>query len=350
MLKKFVNYILVPLVLISCFYGKAAAQDIQARAKLDMSTIRIGDQAKLHLSVEQPSKEQVSFPKLADTLTGKVQVISSGKQDTIRDQNNPDRITVTKSIIITSFDAGDYTIPAFVFSTKTGDVKTNEIELSVQSVKVDTTKAIYDIKQPLAVSYSFMDWLKDNWHWIVLGVVIILSIAGIIWYLQKRKNNKPAIIIPEPVIPVHTIALNKLKALRDKKLWQQNEVKQHYIELSDVIREYLEKRYQIKTQEKTTDEIFEGLENVEITAENKQMLHHLLMTADLVKFAKEQPLPLENEQHIETAIDFVHKTYHTEKAVNAEQSANVVKSVNAENSVGTEKSANIEGGNTGEHA
>lgn len=323
MINKFINYILVLMVFLSCICFKAGAQDIQVFSKIDQGTIRIGDQTKLHLTVEQLIKEQVVFPKLGDTLTSKIQVVEAGKLDTIRDKNTPDKVTVTRAITITSFDEGSYVIPAFIFTTKSGVFKTNESVLTVQSVKIDTTKAIYDIKQPLAVSYSWMDWFRDNWAWVLFPVLGLILIAVLIWYLRKRAKNKPVIAVVKAVIPVHTIALNKLAELRDKKLWQQNEVKQYYSELSDVIREYLEKRYTIKTQEKTTDEIFAGLKRVDITAESKGLLHELLVLADLVKFAKEKPEAIENEQSIERAISFVLQTQKVEKPAAKEGPENI---------------------------
>jgi len=308
MINKFLNYILVILLFLSFFSFKAGAQNIQVFAKMDQTTIRIGEQTKLHLSVEQPAKEKINFPKLADTLTKKIQVINSSKADTIYAPNDRSRITVTQSFTLTSFDAGAYVIPSFLFGSSSGVLKTNELVLTVQAVKVDTTKAIYDIKQPLAVSYSFMDWLRDNWYWVLIPVLGIVLVIGLIWYLNKRPKKEVVIPVVKKVIPVHTLALNQLKELEEKKLWQQDEVKQYYSELSEVIREYLEKRYAIKTHEKTTDEIFTGLKRVDISAENKNMLHQLLVLSDLVKFAKEKPMPVENEQSMERAVNFVLKT------------------------------------------
>jgi len=308
MIKNFKSCALVLMLCWSCFCLKAGAQDIQAVAKLDQTAIRIGDQTKLRLSVFQRVKQSVGFPAITDTLNSKIQVISSSKPDTIPDQNDPEKITVTRSYVITSFDAGSYQLPAFVFTAKEGALKTNELTLLVQSVKVDTTKAIYDIKQPLAVSYTFTDWIKDNWQWVLFPLLGVILVAGLVYYLIKRRANKPVIQVNKPVIPAHTTALAQLNELRDKKLWQQERVKEYYSELSDVLREYLEKRYQIKTHEKTTDEIFSGLAGVAIAAENKNLLHGLLMMADLVKFAKGKPLPVENEQSIEDAVIFVSNT------------------------------------------
>ncbi|HAL82542.1 MAG TPA: hypothetical protein DCO83_10150 [Mucilaginibacter sp.] len=149
MKKLFFNYILVSLLFLTGFYFKAGAQNVQVEAKIDQTTIRIGDQTKLHLTVHQPVKEQVNFPKLTDTITGKVLIVSANKPDTAVDKNNQGSIMVSQTYTITSFDAGTYTVPQFAFGTKAGVLKTNELTLQVETVKVDTTKAIYDIKQPL---------------------------------------------------------------------------------------------------------------------------------------------------------------------------------------------------------
>ncbi|MDB5110104.1 MAG: hypothetical protein JWR67_1218 [Mucilaginibacter sp.] len=296
------------LLFLTCLNLNARAQNIQAEAKLQQYTIKIGDQTKLFLVVHQPAKAQVNFPKLTDTITGKVQVVSINKPDTAYDQKDHNQATITQSYTITSFDAGTYTIPSFSIGTSGGVLKTNELTLQVQSVKVDTTKSIYDIKQPMVVSYTFFDWLRDHWIWVVLVLGIVLLAIGVTWYLVKRSKNIPIIKKAEPVIPPHTIALNKLQELRNKKLWQKDEVKQYYSELSDVIREYLEKRYGVKTHEKTTDEIFAGLKYTDIAEGNRSKLKQVLVLADLVKFAKEKPLPIVNEQSLDNAVDFVENT------------------------------------------
>jgi hypothetical protein len=309
---------ILALLCLTCFSKKTNAQAIQAEAKLQQYTIRIGDQTKLFLSVWQPVKAHVNFPKLTDTVVGKVQVVSINKPDTTYDQTDKRTITVTQSYTITSFDAGSYTIPAFSIGSENGVVKTNELTLLVETVKVDTTKAIYDIKQPLAVSYTWLDWLHDNWYWIAGPFVLIAMIVGAIIYFRKRPKAAPVVKIVEPFVPPHIIAINKLKELRDKKLWQQEQVKQYYIELSDIVREYLEKRYIIKTHEKTTDEILAGLRHMDITDTNRNNLKQLLVLSDLVKFAKEKPLSAENEASLDSAIDFVSSTRQVDKPVNSE--------------------------------
>ena len=298
---------LVFIAFLTCFISNAKAQGIHVEAKIDQPTIRIGDQTKLRLIVLQSAKDKVNFPKLADTIVGKVQIVHS-KLDTIKDKDNTDKLAVSEIITITSFDQGTYTIPAFSFGTSGGVLATQPLTLMVQTVKVDTTKAIYDVKQPIKVSYNILDYLRDNIIWIIIGLVVILAIAGVIWYLKKRPKTEHIEKVVIPDLPPHVVAMDKLQQLRDKKLWQSDAVKEYHSELSDILREYLERRYVVKTHEKTTDEIFAALKYMDIPNEYREKLRQVLMLADLVKFAKEKPLPVDNELSMENAISFVLKT------------------------------------------
>lgn len=307
--RSIINFMLIGLLLF-CFYQKAKAQNITVEARLDRVSIPIGDQTLLHVSAKMPLKTNLTFPVIADSI-GKVQIVKSLKADTVIDKNNPGQETITHSYAVTSFDAGVYTFPAFVFHTKTGDFKTGNLTLQVKAVPVDTTKTFYDIKQPLTVSYSFWDWLKDHWMAVVLGLAAVLAIAGLVYYYKKRPKKESPVVVPAaPVLSADVISLNKLNELRSKNLWQQGEVKLYYSELSDVMREYLEKRFQVKAHEQTTDELFENLISKPISGESKTLLRQVLVLADLVKFAKHKPEAFENEQSMEKAISFIVQTKH----------------------------------------
>jgi hypothetical protein len=150
-------------------------------------------------------------------------------------------------------------------------------------------------------------------------MVSVLAIVGLIYYLKKRPKQQPVAPPVKPSLPGYIIALNKLTELSGKKLWQQGEVKQYYSELSDIIRDYLENRYRVKTQESTTDEIFAALKHKRIVSRNRELLRQILQLADLVKFAKENPLPADNEQSMDNAVDFVSNTKQdVEPALNIE--------------------------------
>ncbi len=304
-MKRVFNYSLIILLLICAVALQSQAQ-VRVSAALEKPAMLIGEQTKLHLSIRFKAKDTVGFPQLSDTLVGKVQIISTSKLDTSFDKNDLNTEIIHRSYTITSFDTGQYVIPQYAFRTKDGIFKTTEQVLTIKSVAVDTTKGIYDIKQPLQVKYGFIDWLRDNWKTVALGAGLMLAIVALVIYLLKRPAKQ--VFIPEPkkpAIPPHIEALEKLNALREEKLWQQDQVKEYHSRLTDVVREYLEKSYGIKALEQTSDEIFASLQYMDIPGESRNKLRQVLMLADLAKFAKQKPSPAENEQSIENAIAFI---------------------------------------------
>jgi len=302
------NYqgILLLVLFLACVYCNANAQNIQVKSKLDKSTILIGDQTTLRLTAHIPAKSDITFPQLKDSI-GKIKIVNGLKPEITFDKNDPARETITHSYLITSFDSGSYVIPALEFHTNAGSFKTGVVKLRVTSVPVDTTKVFYDIKQPFVVPYTFWDWLRAHWVLVALVLFILLTVIAIVYYLKSR----PEIVIIKktaPVLTIDAIALNKLYALRDKKLWQQDKVKLHYTELVDILQEYLDKRYRIRTEEQTTAEILSALKEKTMPESARNGLEQILYLADLVKFAREKPSPAENEQKIEDAIEFIRQT------------------------------------------
>lgn len=309
------------MLLFCCFlFSYATAQNVKVKAELDSSSILIGQQAKLTLSIQYKvntdDRIKIQWPEIHDTLRKEIDVVSQTKIDTvIPDKNDPYTFLQTKSIYVTSFDSGYWAMPPFKFIVNgdTSGVYTDALLLTVSTVAVDTTQAIKDIKQPFAIEYSWIDWIKD--HKLLLGGILLGILAGcLILYLILKQAKKPKPVVEEKVviIPPHIIALEKLEKLKQEKLWQEGKLKLYHITLTDIIREYIESRFKIQAMEQTTDEILYGFRNVAIDAESKEKLRQILLLGDLVKFAKEQPLPTENEASINHAFDFINGTKREE--------------------------------------
>jgi hypothetical protein len=306
-MNQYFKYLIVLLFAIGGI-SRAQAQTVKVDARLEKATLPIGDQTKLHLTVHFPAKDSVSFPALLDSIKAKLLIVSVNKPDTSFDKNDISIETIDRSYTITSFDSGQYVIPQYDIKTKSGIFKTPELVLTVKGIAVDTTKGVFDIKEPLKIDYSWKEWLRDNWPKIAFPILAILVIASIIYYLRKRPKKEIYVAPPEPEKPAHVVALNKLYALQEQKLWQQNRTKEYHSEISDILRDYLEKRYHIHANEQTTDEIFASIRYMDIAEPDRAKLKQILVMADLVKFAKEKPLAADNEFSINNAIDFVVKT------------------------------------------
>ncbi|MBQ19543.1 MAG: hypothetical protein CMD31_02195 [Flavobacteriales bacterium] len=301
-MKKFI-YIFVALLLPNF---ALLGQNVAVKAVLDTNFLMIGEQTQLHfITTYQDKNTQILFPQLNDTIIKEIEVLSKSPIDTsIADANG--LFSQSQSILITSFDSGYYVVPPFYFIINGDTVESDPLLLEVQNMEVDTANAIFDIKQPLSEPFSIKDWLKDNWVWLAAILAALIGIFFLVRYLRREKPVVEEKIIPK--IPVHEIALGKLRQLNEQQLWQNGKIKAYHSEISEILREYIEERYQVNALEETTSEIMHGLRLHQIPEELKLKLSQTLTLADLVKFAKEQPLTNENENSLTNAIEFVEAT------------------------------------------
>jgi len=280
------------------------AQELVVSAKLDTNLIKIGKQAHISLKATTAKGVVVIFPQIKDSITENIELVSSSNIDTTMAGN---QVTYHKDLIITAFDSGYFAIPPFNFSIKNDTSKLFETEallISVQTVAVDTTLAIKVIKGPIDPAWSIFEIQNE----ILMGLLVLLIIIVVVYFIKRKKKVE---IVQEEVVlkrPAHEIALEALNELRLQKLWQQGRVKEYHIVISDIVRTYIEHRYGIGAMEMTSDEIMRSLRLIIVDTQLKTKLSSLLILSDMVKFAKEQPLPNENELSWEYAIEFVNQT------------------------------------------
>lgn len=306
-------FLSVLLLLVSFAISNAQTT---ASAELDTNIIRIGEQAKLRLTVLyriDKGEVKIKWPQFKDSIASKIEIVEQTKIDTsIRDKVDQYLFQQTKTIIITSYDSGFWAIPPikFIVNNDTNNiVETEPLLIQVGGVKVDTTQAIKDIKPPIEEPFSF----KELIPYIGWGLLIIAIITGIVWIIYRYKKNKPIIVIPpKPKIPAHVIALEELEKLKTEKLWEQGNIKQYHSRLTDILRAYIEDRFKISALEQTSDEIISAMKYAVIDDESKVKLKRILFLADLVKFAKEQPVAGENEQSMQLSYDFINGTKREE--------------------------------------
>lgn len=143
----------------------------------------------------------------------------------------------------------------------------------------------------------------------VLGLLGLAALfIGYLLYqkYQARSEELPKEVI-EVIIPAHKIALDKLHDLDEKKLWQ-SDIKGYQSELTYIVREYLENRYDIPALESTTDEIVADIKKKDLDATLIGEMKNILQVADLVKFAKSKPSLNIHQEFMDKAFDFVRKT------------------------------------------
>jgi len=301
--------------------SKVFSQTLQVKAQLDSNVINIGEQVYLTITADYRSEgEEISikWPGIADTLLSKVEVVEKSDIDTTypNKESDPYSYTLTQRLKITSFDSGYYAIPPFQFIVNGDTTKPYETEallLAVNTLQIDTTQQIKDIKLPYDAPVNFKELLP----YIGIGLAIIL-VAFLIYYFFKKKKVKPAPVIEKPKVPAHVIALQQLQALKEQQLWQNGKYKEYHSQISDILRIYIENRFNIGAMEQTTDEILRSTRSLHLPDELRQQLRQVLFLSDLVKFAKEIPIATENEMSMNNAFSFIDQTKQYEDSKDME--------------------------------
>jgi hypothetical protein len=296
------------LLFLLCLLSESlTAQVIRVQAVIDSNTIDLGDQVHLTLTVEKPVGSVVEFPVFKDTLCGSVEILARGKIDSVLNQKD-NEVILKQILTLTAFDTGLLYIDPIPILCRSGNgvdtFRSAPNYLEVRSFPVDTTNTIRDIKGIYKVPVAVMEILP----WALLAAILGLLVWFIVYYLKKKKRNEPVLARTIPAEPPDIIALRELENLKSEKVWQQGRVKEYYSRLSDIIRAYLEKRYNIMALEQTSYEILLTAQDYVGKDGNYSLLKTLLRLSDLVKFAKALPEPDENMNQLENAILFVRNT------------------------------------------
>ena len=174
------------------------------------------------------------------------------------------------------------------------------IQIKTIPLKGDEIKPI---KDPLDTPFIWAE-IKEELFYGSISLLILIALAIFLWwYFKKRKKPEAIIVVPE--IHPKDLAMQKLLALENQKLWQQGKIKDYQSELSGILREYLEKKFSIIALELTTYEIMQQLSRTNLPASEKEKLQRVLQIADMTKFAKAEPTATENELCLSLSKEFV---------------------------------------------
>lgn len=142
----------------------------------------------------------------------------------------------------------------------------------------------------------------------------LLAAAGLIAvgiYVNRRIQNKEAEtdeFIPEVKKPAHEIAINDLNVLKSQELWQNGREKDYHSELTRIMRQYVEDRYDVPALEMTTTDLRRALSASGMEIAQTTTLIDILHIADKVKFAKGKTGPEINARFMVESVELVQRT------------------------------------------
>jgi len=269
----------------------------------------IGDWIPVDLFVAATTNNKVIYPNLKDSISETIEVANFTPIDTVKKTGQYEYHQLVNLIV---FDTGQIQLPQFQFLVNNnGQIDTiisDPIMVHVAGVKIDTTKDIKDIKEPLKIPLTFQEILPY-----IMGTLMLALLAGIIiWFIRHRRKKK-APVDEKYLLPPHVWAFKELEKLQQEKLWQSGAIKTYYSRLTDIARSYIELRYNIPAMEKTTDELMYSMHKGILKQSLKKDLNEVLVLSDFVKFAKAQPDFMENEHSLNVIRDFIDKTKQLEE-------------------------------------
>lgn len=303
--KRLLRYLPVALFFIIIFKG-FSQDEIRVRSEADTTFIKIGEQLHFRVFVDVDSTAQVIFPE--GQSFSPLETVEAFATDTTRKK---DRMLLEKTYALTQFDSGSYKLPAQRIDINGKGYMTDSLVINVANVPVDTlVQKMYDIKPLMEVDKSNAKLWK-----IILAILFFIGVlAGLLyWFIFRKKplsdEEKTALL------PPYDRALMELKKLENSKYLIQDEYKQYYSELTDIVRSYLEEDVHVSALESTTDQLIGKLEmmkdagELKLDVETITQFKRILQTADLVKFAKSKPETSVAEQDRKSIEQIVIKTH-----------------------------------------
>lgn len=298
---------------------------IEPVLQADRDSILIGEQVTLTLAIPYDVSEphDIVWPKIDSIIGHKLEVLKVSATDTViaNKDENPNIFVQSKQIVITSFDSGYFAIAPFKFKLNSKILQTKPLLIAVAAPQVDILEDFKDVKPIIAIEMTLADYMKEYGKWI-LGFIALLIFGWLLYrYLKKRKHdahlNEPA--YAKEITPPYEVAMTQLVALKSKGLFKQGMVKEHYIQLTDILREYIENRFDISATDETTDEILNELRRINVHKKDRAKLSKILQLADFVKFAKAKPAVIDTENAMQNSFDFIERTKPKEEEVSDEK-------------------------------
>jgi len=281
-------YLLTALLILAVALPLSADDDpVESPVNFDVTistdSLYIGDDFTVRINADYPEDIKLSEPA-AKAAEGAFILKSEPKLETrTRNGRRYDEYTFKLS----AFETGELGIPIFEFfwydqQENQHTAKSPSQKIYVKSVLPADTAGI-DIKDIIGPKP-----LPRRWWPYVLIALVIAAVGAVVYWLYRRKMK--AVDMPEiPPEPPYDIAIRSLILLKEENLPGKGKIKKYYSELSEIIRYYIQGRFDIIAVEATTYELKRRLKHPELPKDKKTTTLDFLNRSDMVKFAKHIP-------------------------------------------------------------
>ena len=280
---------------------------ITATVSLTPAEPRLGDPLVLTLTVVAEDGVDVEMPVFGDAL-GRFGIIDY----TPRRQATDDGTALTQRYTLQSPMSGRQRIPRLRVEyvdardgrtdARPRELLTDELSFAVASVlpEGEVAHELKPARGPLAALEG--PWLARYWPWLAVGgTALAAGVAGFVLWLRgaEQRTRETA----------YDRALKRLERLRRLGLPDADASDGWYVELSDIVRRYIEERFALRAPELTTEEfLLEAGRSADLSPPHRDLLSDFLARCDRVKFARYSPEEDESRDALGVAERFLGET------------------------------------------
>jgi hypothetical protein len=245
--------------------------------------------------VTSPDRRLITGP-LADSM-GVFVIAGESRKSRIRSG----QVESTYRLSLAGFQAGRHPLPVFVFLVQSGatmdTLRTDTASVTIASV---LPAKMQDING-LAPAEAFPNLLL----WFIPGALLLLGALAYLGrrlYLRYRKFQELA----EAPLPPWEEALAALEAMPWREWLEAGQAKRYYYALSQILKRYIERRFEFHAVEQTTTELLASMRAYKTPM--REEVARFFARLDLVKYAKSVPPADEAASAIAQVREFVLKT------------------------------------------
>lgn len=284
---------------------------VRLEVELDNAHPRLGDPITLTLTVEAEPDVSLIMPEFGDQL-GRFGIVDFKPTERLLDDGK------TLSVQRYTLDlpmSGKLRLPSFLVefvdkregSEQKGQIQeilSEELRFEVASVLLEG-ETLGELK-PARPELGELQLPTENaqaWGWwLGAGAGLLLVMGLIVWRWRRKREDVQ--------LPPDVLALAAIERLEAHEIPRDpEEVDAWYVELSGIIRHYIEGRFQLHAPRQTTEEFFEHVrDSSELQGMDQALLRGFLERADRVKFTDYLPSVEHSLESLENARQFVLQT------------------------------------------
>ncbi len=286
--------------------------------RVSESKINIAQTLLLELEAAIGEGYEVTMPRIDEALQSFGLVDWRNIDDKLDENNN---VVKTYNYRLEPLLSGTFEIPAFVFEfTETAAAEKSEGEkthqLETEPIEIVVTSLLGEDRAQLVIADidDVVGLAKKGSVWPIAAAGIIVAGAAIIVLLRFKKRKATGVI--RVYRPAHEVAYERLAALVKAKLIEAARLKEFYGRISNILRHYIEDRFELRAPERTTEEfLFELQYTKELSGSDKGGLKEFLQHCDLVKFARHKPTNEQIQKTFDLVKNFIEKTKSDQRRI-----------------------------------